>query len=99
MFTQLVEDVLKEQGEQPPAARDYNSSQCADKGLNTKLTPLGIDAASIDTFVKNAHALRALVSEKWGVLDGDPSRLSMSLSLSLHHHSINRSKFARTKTR
>jgi hypothetical protein len=44
-------------------------------------TARGLDPASIDTFLKNAHALRMLKGVKWGDADADPKVLGESSSI------------------
>lgn len=53
----------------------YKTRAEEEKAVFKSFLTVPIDDALVDTFVKNAHALKLLRGRKWGALDGDPIAL------------------------
>lgn len=65
----------------------YKARAEEEKAIFKSFLKVDIDDASVDAFVKNAHALKFLRGKKWGALDADPSALGVYIQeFALHFY-------------
>lgn len=59
----------------------YKARAEEEKAIFKSLLQIPVDDSIVDSFVKNAHALKVLRGKKWGTLDADPIALGSLLLL------------------